>query len=149
MAGIVTGVLPAASAGALPLPAAVSIILTVLVLALSVKPTINLFSGSQMMNASFDPLHLVNTYGAFGSITREREELIIEGTSDSFVSSATEWKEYSFKGKPGDVRRRPPQVTPYHWKIDWQMWFAAMSPYYYHPWIINLWPSSSRGSRRC
>ena len=24
------------------------------------------------MNASFDPLHLVNTYGAFGSITRER-----------------------------------------------------------------------------
>lgn len=138
LASVVSGLLPAASVGAVPLPAAVTIALTVLVLGLSIKPTVNLFSGSQLMNASFDPFHLVNTYGAFGSITRERDELIIEGTADPFVSAATEWKEYSFKGKPGDPRRRPPQVTPYHWKLDWQMWFAAMSPYYYHPWILNL-----------
>jgi hypothetical protein len=31
------------------------------------------------MNASFDPLHLVNTYGAFGSITRVRHEIVLEG----------------------------------------------------------------------
>ncbi len=43
-----------------------------------------------------------------------------------------------FRGKPGDLYRRPPQVTPYHSKLDWQMWFAAMSPYYYHPWALNL-----------
>ena len=31
-----------------------------------------------MMNTSFDPLKLVNTYGAFGSITRNRDEVIIQ-----------------------------------------------------------------------
>ena len=35
-----------------------------------------------MMNSSFEPLHLVNTYGAFGSVTRERREIVIEGTDD-------------------------------------------------------------------
>jgi hypothetical protein len=90
------------------------------------------------MNSSFDPFHLVNTYGAFGSITRIRNEVILEGTSDEVVTAQSKWLEYGFKGKPGDPARRPPQVTPYHYKIDWQMWFAAMSPYYDHPWILNL-----------
>ena len=36
----------------------------------------------QRMNASFDRLHLVNTYGAFGSVTKVRREVIIEGTLD-------------------------------------------------------------------
>lgn len=105
---------------------------------LSIQPTINLFSSAQLMNSSFEPLHLVNTYGAFGSITRERNELIIEGTDDLQITDKTEWHEYGFKGKPGDVNRRPPQVTPYHYKLDWQMWFAAMSEYYRHPWLLNL-----------
>ncbi|MGZ3657905.1 MAG: lipase maturation factor family protein [Bdellovibrionota bacterium] len=131
------GWLPVAAAGA-ALPAAVFYLLAALVAALSIKPAMNLVSGAQLMNASFDPLHLVNTYGAFGSITRERDELILEGTADAAVSPSTKWKEFSFKGKPGDVFRRPPQVTPYHFKLDWQMWFAAMSPYYQHPWILNL-----------
>ena len=39
---------------------------------LSYPVVINLFSSRQVMNTSFDPLKLVNTYGAFGSITRER-----------------------------------------------------------------------------
>ncbi len=32
----------------------------------------------QVMNTSFGSWRLVNTYGAFGSITREREEVIIQ-----------------------------------------------------------------------
>ena len=88
------------------------------------------------MNASFEPLHIVNTYGAFGSITRTRYEVIIEGSNDDGPSAV--WLEYQFKGKPGDVLRRPPVVSPYHYKLDWQMWFAAMSSYQDHPWIINL-----------
>jgi hypothetical protein len=90
------------------------------------------------MNSSFDPFHLVNAYGAFGSVTRTRDEIILEGTRDAVISPRTKWIPYAFKGKPGDPRRRPPQVTPYHYKLDWQMWFAAMSPYPYHPWILNL-----------
>jgi hypothetical protein len=112
--------------------------LLAVVLLLSIQPAMNLFSREQAMNASFEPLHLVNTYGAFGSITRERYEIIIEGTDSDTPTDDAPWREYEFKGKPGNPRRRPCIVSPYHWKLDWQMWFAAMSDYRYHPWIVNL-----------
>lgn len=65
------------------------------------------------MNYSFNPVHLVNTYGAFGSITRMRHEIVIEGTDAETIRAATEWREYEFKGKPGGPSRLPPQVAPY------------------------------------
>ena len=113
-------------------------VLTAIVLVLSWRPARNLFSRRQLMNASFEPLHLVNTYGAFGAVTRERFEVIIKGTDAEFLDASTEWREYEFKGKPGDVRRRPCIVSPYHWRLDWQMWFAAMSQAEFHPWIFAL-----------
>lgn len=121
--------------------------LALLVAILSIQPTRNLFSRRQLMNASFDPLHLVNTYGAFGSITRERMEVIIEGTAAAFPTGDAEWREYEFKGKPGDVRRRPAFVSPYHWKLDWQMWFAAMSAPSRHPWIFPFLRKLLEGDR--
>ena len=113
-------------------------LLTGLVLALSWQPTRNLFSRRQLMNASFEPLHLVNTYGAFGAVTRERFEVVIKGTDAERPDSLSEWREYEFKGKPGNVNRPPCIVSPYHWKLDWQMWFAAMSQAEFHPWIFVL-----------
>ena len=112
--------------------------LALLILWLSIKPTLNLFSRRQRMNASFDRLHLVNTYGAFGSITRERMELVLQGTADVFVTPQSKWLEYEFKAKPGNPARRPPLVSPYHYRLDWQMWFAAMSSFDEHLWILNL-----------
>src|SRR5690348_5147419 len=41
-------------------------LVVLLVLVLSYQPVRNLLSRHQAMNASFEPLHLVNTYGAFG-----------------------------------------------------------------------------------
>lgn len=32
------------------------------------------------MNSSFDRFHLVNTYGAFGSVGKTRDEVIISGS---------------------------------------------------------------------
>ncbi|MBI3558250.1 MAG: lipase maturation factor family protein [Deltaproteobacteria bacterium] len=122
--------------------------LGVLIFMLSIKPTINLFSRRQIMNTSFEPLHLVNTYGAFGSITRDRMELVIEGTSDSVATPQTRWLEYEFKAKPGNPARRLPIVSPYHYRLDWQMWFAAMSGYENHPWILNLLAKLLRGDAR-
>jgi len=93
-------------------------------------------------------LHLVNTYGAFGAVTRERFELVIKGTDAEVPDANTEWREYEFKGKPGDVNRRPCIVSPYHWRLDWQMWFAAMSPPEFHPWIFALMEKLLEGEKR-
>jgi hypothetical protein len=122
--------------------------LTVIVLALSWRPTRNLFSRRQLMNASFEPLHLVNTYGAFGAVTRERFEVVIKGTDTETPDANAEWREYEFKGKPGDVNRRPCLVSPYHWRLDWQMWFAAMSSPEFHPWIFALMQRLLEGEKR-
>lgn len=98
--------------------------------ALSWQPLTNLFSSHQLMNASFNRFHLVNAYGAFGSMTTHRFEVIIEGTRDPAGEGADEgtWQPYEFRGKPGDVRRRSAQFAPYHLRLDWQMWFLALRP---------------------
>jgi hypothetical protein len=94
---------------------------------LSVQPVMNLFSKDQKMNFSYNRYHLVNTYGAFGSVGRERYEIVIEGTNDRVLLPSTAWKEYGFKAKPGDVKRMPPQVAPYHLRLDWMIWFLPFS----------------------
>ncbi|HVW87046.1 MAG TPA: lipase maturation factor family protein [Bryobacteraceae bacterium] len=112
--------------------------LAILVVWLSVRPVRNMLSPRQVMNTSFNPLHLVGTYGAFGGITRQRYEVIVEGTDESALTPATKWREYEFKGKPGDPARMPPQIAPYHLRLDWLMWFAAMGQYYQHPWFVHF-----------
>ncbi len=96
-------------------------------LVLSVKPTLNFFSKHQRMNFSYNPLHLVGAYGAFGSVTKTRYEIVIEGTASEKVDSSTAWHEYELRAKPGDLKRRPPQVAPYHLRLDWLMWFLPFS----------------------
>ena len=90
------------------------------------------------MNTSYNPYHLVGTYGAFGGVTRQRFEIVVEGTSDQVLTAATRWKEYEFKGKPTDPKKMPPQIAPYHLRLDWLMWFAAMSSYQDNPWFVNF-----------
>lgn len=115
-----------------------TVILTAVIVALSYWPVRNLLSPRQRMNASFNGLHLVNTYGAFGSITRRRIEVIVEGTDAPELGSDTEWREYGFKAKPGDVRRISPQIAPYHLRLDWLMWFIPLSPAYAGDWFVRF-----------
>ena len=64
-------------------------------------------SAAQAMNTSFNPWQIVNTYGAFGSITRTRNEVVFSGTrAKDPADPAAVWIEYEFPVKPGDVRRR-------------------------------------------
>ncbi len=105
---------------------------------MSVPVVVNMLSPNQMMNADFNNFHLVGTYGAFGSISRIRYEVVLEGTNDKVLTPATIWREYEFKGKPGNLDYRPPQIAPYHLRLDWLMWFAAMSSYQDYPWFVNL-----------
>ncbi|XP_074179191.1 lipase maturation factor 1 [Rhinolophus sinicus] len=117
----------------------VHLALGALVAWLSVPVVLNLLSPKQVMNSSFNPLRIVNTYGAFGSITRERTEIILQGTASPNASAPDAvWEEYEFKCKPGDLRRRPCLVSPYHHRLDWLMWFAAFQTYEQHEWIIHL-----------
>ena len=133
------GILPPAII-ALPTSYEITIFLIAgLVIYLSIGPVQNMLSPNQRMNFSFNPLHLVNSYGAFGSVTKQRREIIIEGTHDDPITSDTRWKAYEFKGKPGDPAKRSSQISPYHLRLDWQMWFAAMSASpHRHPWFKPL-----------
>ena len=115
--------------------AALVIVFAALTLMLSYWPVRNMISRRQRMNMSFNPFHLINTYGAFGSIGRTRREVVIEGTDEPTITERTVWKEYEFKGKPGAVRRLPRQWAPYHLRLDWLMWFAAISPQYAYSWL--------------
>jgi len=114
---------------------ALVIAVTAVTVFLSYWPARNMISSTQRMNMSFNPFHLVNTYGAFGSIGRIRREVVIEGTEEPEITKQTAWKEYGFKGKPGAVDRLPRQWAPYHLRLDWLMWFAAISPSYAQPWL--------------
>jgi len=116
----------------------IAIGLSLLVAYLSIAPVANLISERQMMNTSFDRLSLVNTYGAFGAVGKERDEIIFEGTDDAIITGDTRWKEYEFKAKPGDPNRCPPFVAPYQPRIDWQIWFAAMASPAEYPWTLHF-----------
>src|SRR5205823_14771904 len=105
----------------------VAVVLSSLLAYLSIDPVLTLVSPHQAMNTAFNRLDLVNTYGAFGTVGRERDEIVFEGTEDAVITGDTKWKEYEFVAKPGDPDRRPAFIAPYQPRIDWQIWFAAMA----------------------
>lgn len=88
----------------------------------------------RLIEKKADPFLLSNRYGLFAVMTTKRPEIIIEGSVDGRF-----WDAYEFKYKPGDLSRRPPQVAPYQPRVDWQMWFAALSGNVEHsPWFLNM-----------
>lgn len=112
--------------------------ITLIIALLSIQPVINMLSPNQVMNTSFDPLDLVNTYGAFGSVGDVRYNVIFEGTMDDTTNANAVWKPYIYRGLPVLPDKRPPQIAPYQLRLDWQMWFASMSSAEEYPWTYNL-----------
>ncbi|HEY3254458.1 MAG TPA: lipase maturation factor family protein, partial [Polyangiaceae bacterium] len=49
--------------------------------------------------------------------------------------------------KPGRVDRRPCWVTPYHYRLDWQLWFVPLSPDYQRRWFLSLTRKLLQGDR--
>lgn len=90
----------------------------------------------------FQRLGIFNTYGLFAMMTTIRDELIIEGSEDK-----VHWKEYSFKYKPGQVDIRPKQIAPLHPRLDWQMWFVALSSYRHEEWFQLFIQKVLQGSK--
>lgn len=79
------------------------------------------------------PYSIANTYGLFASMTVTRPEIIVQGSNDGAT-----WLDYQFRYKPGDLMQAPRQVAPYQPRLDWQMWFAALSDYRSTPWFTNF-----------
>jgi predicted DCC family thiol-disulfide oxidoreductase YuxK len=85
------------------------------------------------INESLAPLCIINTYGLFAVMTTKREEIVIEGSDDG-----VEWREYTFKYKPGNVKQRLRWNIPHQPRLDWQMWFAALESPTRLPWFAHF-----------
>ncbi len=80
-----------------------------------------------------EPFRIVNGYGLFRVMTKDRREIVIEGSADGI-----DWLPYEFKWKPGNVMRAPGWCAPHQPRLDWQMWFAALGTPERNPWFIRL-----------
>jgi hypothetical protein len=80
-----------------------------------------------------EPFRIVDPYGLFQVMTTRRPEIVIEGSDDG-----VSWKGYEFRWKVGDPMRRPEFVAPHQPRLDWQMWFAALSSYREEPWFLSF-----------
>ena len=87
------------------------------------------------------PFHIFNSYGLFAVMTTSRPEIIILGSNDR-----ENWLPYEFKWKPGNVEKVPEFVAPHQPRLDWQMWFAALSNYKRNPWLIHFMTRLLQGS---
>jgi predicted DCC family thiol-disulfide oxidoreductase YuxK len=80
-----------------------------------------------------EAFRIVNGYGLFRVMTKDRGEIVIEGSADGI-----DWLPYEFKWKPGDVKRAPGWCAPHQPRLDWQMWFAALGAPRQNPWFGGL-----------
>jgi predicted DCC family thiol-disulfide oxidoreductase YuxK len=87
------------------------------------------------------PFRSINSYGLFAVMTKDRPEIIVEGSNDG-----REWNAYEFPHKPGDLQRRPAFVAPHQPRLDWQMWFAALGNVRQNPWFVNFCVRLLQGS---
>ena len=89
----------------------------------------------------FPSFAIVNRYGLFAVMTTSRPEIVIEGSDDG-----VDWKAYDFKFKAGDVGKPLRWVAPYQPRLDWQMWFAALTRHENEPWFSRLIKQLLEGS---
>ena len=89
-------------------------------------------SALRAISARLEVFRIVNGYGLFRIMTKDRKEIVIEGSVDGI-----DWKPYEFKWKPGNVMRAPGWCEPHQPRLDWQMWFAALGSYRQNPWFVQ------------
>jgi len=116
----------------------VSGILLALVLIVGGSQIAGMFTESQPalareLVARLSPFGVVNSYGLFATMTTVRIEIEVQGSNDG-----ENWQTYGFAYKPGDPARAPRWVAPHQPRLDWQMWFAALSNYRENPWFNNF-----------
>jgi predicted DCC family thiol-disulfide oxidoreductase YuxK len=97
------------------------------------KPEADMPQPIAALTEKIEPFRIVNGYGLFRVMTKDRGEIVIEGSADEI-----DWRPYEFKWKPGDVKRPPGWCAPHQPRLDWQMWFAALGTPAQNPWFVHL-----------
>jgi hypothetical protein len=97
------------------------------------KPRTRPPRGLANVYGQLEAFRIVNGYGLFRVMTKDRDEIVIEGSADGL-----DWLPYEFKWKPGDVKRAPGWCAPHQPRLDWQMWFAALESPQENPWLVGL-----------
>jgi lipase maturation factor 1 len=126
----------------LVLAAAFAIVLLSLVpLAAAFRRPMPLLGPLMMAYEAVAPFRTINGYGLFAVMTKERREILVQGSDDG-----VNWEAYIFRFKPGDPRRAPPWVAPHMPRLDWQMWFAALGTAEQNPWFLRFLERLLEGS---
>lgn len=130
-------------AGFLSIMAAVILLVSGFQLLHTLSRTVPMPRLIRTLESWIDPYRSVHAYGLFRVMTKTRPEIVIEGSTDGEV-----WKPYEFKWKPGDTMRRPTFIEPHQPRLDWQMWFAALSDFRTTPWFQSLLFGLLKGSEQ-
>ena len=138
----------APSGRALPLARWATITLVILILPLNAwliftafKPEARWPWAISFTYRQVEPFRIVNGYGLFRVMTKERREIVIEGSADGI-----DWAPYEFKWKPGDIMRAPGWCAPHQPRLDWQMWFASLGTPQQNPWFMRFLEKLLEGS---
>jgi hypothetical protein len=76
------------------------------------------------------PFPLTGRYGLFAVMTRERNEIEFQGSTDGKT-----WSAYPFRFKPQALDRAPGIYAPFHPRFDWNLWFASLGTWEESPWV--------------
>jgi hypothetical protein len=106
------------------------------------KPETNWPDPLALVYGRVEAFRIVNGYGLFRVMTKDRREIVIEGSADGI-----DWRHYEFKWKPGDVKRAPGWCAPHQPRLDWQMWFAALGSPQQNTWFVRLVVCLLQGKR--
>lgn len=85
------------------------------------------------LDEGVSPFRIVSGYGLFRVMTKDRREIVVEGSTDGI-----DWRPYEFKWKPGELNRVPGWCAPHQPRLDWQMWFAALGSAQHNPWFLQF-----------
>jgi lipase maturation factor 1 len=117
------------------------VLLSLVPLAAAFRRPMPLLGPLMMAYEAVAPFRTINGYGLFAVMTKERREILVQGSDDG-----VNWEAYIFRFKPGDPRRAPPWVAPHMPRLDWQMWFAALGTAEQNPWFLRFLERLLEGS---
>jgi hypothetical protein len=80
-----------------------------------------------------EPFRVINNYGLFAVMTRQRYEIEFQGTRDGRT-----WIAYPFRYKPQDPLVPPRFFSPYQPRFDWNLWFASLGTISGNPWVLSV-----------